>query len=220
MTTIRNTFEKELQGVKDNILRVGSEIEENMLKTVDALMRRDLNLARQIIHADEWVNEQHISITMSALSLIATQQPTARDLRLLASAMGISNELERIHDYVAGIGKINLMIDEDEIPGNLINSFPEMARDASSMLHRALGAFSRHDADTARLVVKDDKKVDKLYNNTYKKIINYLVDSPTAVDEMHRLDWVNHNLERAADRVGNICEWVVYMAEGVYAELN
>ena len=216
---VREHFEKNLRHLQDEILRMGSEVEENLNQVVDALLKRDINKSQQIIQADKWVNELQLSLTMDSLTLIATQQPTAKDLRLIVAVMSIANELERIHDYVKGIGKINRLIGDDSIPDGLLDEFPLMANKASYMLHRALDAFIDRDDELARAVIASDDEVDKLFKKNLKKMTEAFSQNLAGFEELNRISWANHNLERVADRVCNICEWALYNAVGTFEEL-
>jgi len=215
---VREHFEKDLRHLQNEVLRMGSEVEENLVEVVDALIKRDLDRSKQIIEADRWINELQISLTMESLTLIATQQPAASDLRLLASVMNISNELERIHDYVKGIGKISLMINDEPIAKGFTDNFPMMAETGKSMLHRSLAAFTGRDVTLAQAIIADDDKVDALFYEALKNMAEAFSQNLANFEEVNRLGWVNHNLERAADRVCNICEWAVYTATGKFEE--
>lgn len=216
----RQLLDRELQRLQDEILQLGSMVEENLIEAVEVLRRRDMLRSYRLIEADKWVNEKRVNIGMEALTVIATQQPMAGDMRLIAAILEIAGELERIHDYAKGIAKINLMIGEDEVPHSLLYVMPQMAENTRRMLHRALDAFSQRDAELARRIPEADDDVDALYNLTYRQLINYVMAKPTAIEHANRLEWVAHNLERSADRVTNICEWVVYMVTGNYTELD
>jgi len=215
---VREHFEKDLRHLQNEVLRMGSEVEENLVEVVDALIKRDLDRSKQIIEADRWINELQISLTMESLTLIATQQPAASDLRLLASVMNISNELERIHDYVKGIGNISLMINDEPIAKSFTDNFPMMAETGKSMLHRSLAAFTGRDVTLAQAIIADDDKVDALFYEALKNMTEAFSQNLANFEEVNRLGWVNHNLERAADRVCNICEWAVYTATGKFEE--
>ncbi len=217
---IRNNFERELQHLQDEVLRLASEVEENLTRATDALRRRDFVRSQQLIEADRWVNERRITIVMDCLTLIATQQPAAGDLRRLAATLEIVGELERIHDYVKGISKISLMINDQMVPTAVLQTLPQMAEKACTMLHNAMNAFAYRDAALARTIPQADHEVDTLYNQYYRDILNYVVNNPTAMEHASYLEWAVHNLERTADRAINICEWVVYMITGSYAELD
>lgn len=220
---MRRTFDRELQSLEERVLALGSEVEENLGKVVGALVERNDGVARQMVTADRWINERRIAIGQEALRLIATQQPMARDMRLIAAVMEIVGELERIHDYVKGIGKISLHLGQSPVLPSLASHMPEMAAITADMLHRALDAFARRDADLARAIPHDDDQVDALFNQLYGDIISYVsaaAADPGIVNRANQMEWALHNLERSADRVINICEWVVYMVTGVYAEMD
>lgn len=217
---IREHFVKDLDKLRDQIIRMGSEAEDNLETAVAALMKRNMVVSQQIIEADKWFNEIQLRITMDSLKLIATQQPAASDLRFIASVMGIANELERIHDYIKGIGKVSLLIDEDPIPEGVLAQFPLMAEKTKGMLNRAIHAFTMRDLEAARKIPRLDDEVDELYNIIYRNLAEFIMEHPKEIDDMHRLDWANHNLERLADRVSNICEWIVYMITGDFSEFN
>lgn len=217
---LRETFAHDLRKLQDEVLRVGSEVEQNLMGVIDAFLRRDQFKAKHYIQADEWVNEMRIDIGMRSLRLIATQQPAAGDMRLLAATIEIIGELERIHDYIKGIGKISLMIGVNPIPTPLVEMMPEMAKETQLMLHDALAAFSKNDEYLAKAIPLRDDVVDKLYMKSYTAMIGYVTKQPEEIETANRIEWAAHNLERAADRVINICEWVVYMANGVFQEMD
>jgi phosphate transport system protein len=219
---IRESFDRELQALEDDILEVGSLVQENLVKVTAALTQRDFEQSRTLVKEDKWVNKRRITIGMEAFSLIARQQPMAGDMRLIAAVLEIIGELERIHDYVKGIGNINIMIGEEEIPANLVELLPEMAELTQAMLRDALEAFTVRNSQLALSVAKRDDAVDKLYNKTYKRVMRYMNsnESEASYEMAHRVEWAAHNLERAADRVTNICEWIVYLVTGRYKEVQ
>ncbi|MFO3795891.1 MAG: phosphate signaling complex PhoU family protein, partial [Anaerolineales bacterium] len=143
---LRKTFEQELQHVKDELLVLGSIVEEATLKSVEALKKRDLKAAREILEADRNINARRYAIEESVVVLIATQQPMAHDLRLLASILEIVGELERMGDYAKGIAVINLRMGEEPLLKPLID-IPRMAQKGVDMLHRALTAFINEDVE-------------------------------------------------------------------------
>lgn len=217
---LRIVLDKELQHLTDEIFRMGSEVEENLYQTVDALERRDSHLAQQLIEADRWVNALRIQIGVDALTLIATQQPMASDMRRIATIIEIAGELERIHDYVKGIAKINLMIDGRTNVRPLISHLPQMVSITQEMLRQALDALARRDIALAVAIPERDAEVDALYRDNYKLIIDFITHNPASFEYAHRLEWATHNIERAADRIINICEWIAYMISGEFEELD
>lgn len=216
---LRTSFERELQRLQDRTLALGSEVESNIVEVVDILRRRDTIAAQRLIAADQDINRKRIDIMNDALVLIATQQPMAGDMRLIASILEISGELERINDYVKGIARISLMIAPEPMP-EAMAVMPVMAEKTRYMLHRAMDATSQRDPELARLIPLDDDAVDELFNQIYRELVTHVRKDTKSIEQANHLEWAAHNLERAADRVTNICEWVVYMTTGKYVEMD
>lgn len=216
---VRESFDKELQRLLDEVLTLGSKVEDALTGAVKTLREKDFEAARKLIAQDRAINETRYKIESDALTLIATQQPMAGDLRMIAAVLDLSSELERIGDYAKGIAKINLMIGEEPLMKPLID-LPVMASKASDMLDQALMAFAQQDAEMARDIPPRDDEVDDLYDQIYRELISLIMAEPSRIEQANYLLWAAHNLERAADRVTNICERVVFTATGVLTELN
>jgi phosphate transport system protein len=219
MSRPRETFEQELQRIQDEVLVLGSMVEKAITESVESLKRRDPEAARRLIIEDRMLNEKRFAIEDDILVLIATQQPMAVDLRILAAALEITTELERIGDYAKGIAKINLMMGEEPLLKPLID-IPRMAEKARDMLHQALEAFVQRDVDLARAIPNEDDEVDALYNQVYRELLTFIMNDPSTIDQATYLLWTAHNLERAADRVINICERVVFTVTGKMMEMD
>jgi phosphate transport system protein len=215
----RELFDQELQRLQEEVLALGSMVEEALLKSVDTLKKRDFAGSEAIIADDRRINEKRFAIEAEALTLIATQQPMAGDMRLLAAILEIITELERIGDYAKGIARINLLIGEQPLVKPLID-LPVMAEKARYMLRGALDAFVQRDVKRARSIPAMDTDVDQLYNQVYRELITYIMEDPRIIEQANYLLWVAHNLERAADRAINLCERVVFAVTGEMDELN
>jgi len=215
----RETFDRDLERLQEEVLVLGSLVENALTNSVDALKRRDLEASRLLIAGDRVINQKRFELENDALILIATQQPMARDLRVLAAVLEITTELERIGDYAKGIARINIMIGDEPFIKPLID-IPLMAQRARAMLHQALQAFVTQDVELARAIPPLDDEVDALYDQVYRELMTYVVASPKCIDQANYLLWVAHNLERAADRVTNICERVVFTVTGEMAEMD
>jgi phosphate transport system protein len=216
----RETFERQMQMILDQVLVLGSMVEHAVLDSLDSLKRRDLAAARRIYESDLQINEKRYSIESGCITLIATQQPMARDVRFLAAILEIITELERIGDYAKGICKITQVISKEEIDPVLINELQQMANFGLDMLRRALDAFVAGDATVAREIPMEDVKVDQLYNQVYHKLMKQMTVDITTIDRANHIMWAAHNLERMADRVTNICERIIYVATGEMKELD
>lgn len=215
----RQTLDREIDRLKADILALGSMVEEALLRSVNYLKARDLDGSRRLIAEDERINAKRFAIEADALAVIATQSPMARDLRVLAAVLEIATELERTGDYAKGISKINLLIGDRELIKPLAD-IPLMLDKALDMLRRALQAFVDENTEIARALPAEDDQVDALYNRVYQDLIRSIMDDPTTLDQATLLMWAAHNLERAADRVTNICERIVFSVTGEMKELD
>ena len=216
----RETLDRKIQHLRDEIILLDSMVEEAVIQSVEALKKQDVNLAKQVYTGDTQVNAKRFEIENEVIITIATAQPImAGDLRLLASILDVAGELERMGDYAKGIAHIGVMIGKQPLVKPLID-VPLMAELCVSMLHRAVGAFIEIDADTARNIPPEDDQVDYLYNQVYRELVTLMSNNPDAIDPGNYLLWVAHNLERVADRVTNICERTIYIATGKLEELS
>jgi phosphate transport system protein len=215
----RTAFERELQRLQDEVLVLGSMVENALIQAVDGLRKRDFQAARRLIAADRHINEKRFDIEGAALVLLATQQPMAGDLRTIAAVLEIATELERIGDYAKGIARINMMIGDQPLLKPLLD-IPLMAEKARYMLHRSLDAFVQRDVELARAIPTEDDEVDALYNQVYRELLTLIMSDPRRIDQANYLLWVAHNLERAADRATNICERVIFTVTGELTEIG
>lgn len=215
----RETFEAEIQRVKDDVLVLGSMVEQALLDSVEALKKRDIKAAERVFVEDKAINKKRFEIESQLMILIATQQPMARDLRLLASTLEIVSELERMGDYAKGIANINIRMGDTPLLKPLID-VPRMAEKGVDMLHRALTAFVNSDVETAQALPVEDDEVDALYNQVYRELMTFVIQDPKTIERANWLLWVAHNLERFADRVTNICERTIFIVTGNMGEIK
>ena len=216
---LRKTFENEIQHLKDEIILLGSMVEQSLLDAVEALKKRDVEASRKIVERDNKINEKRFQLENDVMIIIATQQPMAHDLRVLASILEVISELERMGDYAKGIGVINVRMGDEALLKPLVD-IPRMAEVGTSMLHRALAAFVNEDAETARGIPQEDDLVDELYNQVYRELMTFIMVDPKNIERANWLLWVAHNLERFADRVTNICERTIFIVTGELTEFS
>jgi len=209
----RQDFEQHLQKLQEELLVLGSMVEEAISRSTDALVTRNLALARQVIADDRIINKKRYDIEEMCIELIATQQPMARDLRIIIAVLNMIVDLERIGDHAEGNAKIAIMIG-DEPPLKPYIDVPRMAQKTNEMLRAALDAFVKRDADVARRVITEDDVVDNLYDQVFRELLTYMSQDPQTISRATRLIWVAHNLERSADRVTNICERTIFVITG------
>ena len=216
---LRETFQKELHTTKDEVLTMGSMVEKSLDRAVEALKKRNLTQAHQIIADDVKINEKRFGIENKCIQLIATQQPVATDLRFVVSILNIVTELERIGDYAEGIAKIVVMIG-DEPPLKPFIDIPRMCEITVEMIRGSLKSFIEGDEKLAMEVVSKDNVVDQLYDQVFRELLTFMMADPRTINRATRLIWVAHNIERAADRATNICERVIFTITGKMQEIG
>lgn len=215
----RQVFDQELRRLQDDMLALGHMVEEAMNAAIKALVARDLEAARQVMADDDAINERRFALEHDCLLLIATQQPMARDLRVVAAVLDITSNLERMADHAKGIGKITIMLGHEPLIKPLVD-IPVMAQKAVEMLRVALETFVQRDSVAARRLVARDDEIDAYYDQIYRELLSYMLADPRTINQATLLLWIAHNIERFADRVTNICERVVFTVTGEMKELD
>jgi len=216
---VRIGFNRDLRALQDELLVLGSMVEKAIQRALDGLRRRDLEVSRRVVADDALVNQERFQIEERCTQLMATQQPTARDLRTLISVLHIAVELERMGDYAAGIGRISLMMG-DEPPLKPLIDIPRMAEKASDMLRQSLDALVNRDVVKATRVCNDDDEVDSLCEQVNNELLLLMIQDPRNIQRATYLVWVAHDLERIADRATNIAERVIFLVTGKMTEIN
>jgi len=210
---LRSTFSQEMQAVKDDTLLLGSMVEDAVMKSAEALRDNNLERSRLVIANDEYINRKRFDIETAIVTLMATQQPIARDLRTLAASLDICTELERMGDYAKGIASINLRSGGLSMPV-ILREIYTMAEKSVDMIHHAMTTFADEDMQTAQAVILDDDIIDECYTKLYYDAVNSVVGNPRNIERANYIIWVAHNLERLGDRATNICERVIYLVTG------
>jgi len=215
----RGTLDTKIRELNDSIIELASIVEQAILSSVTVLEDRDLTAAKALYEGDTLINEKRHEIERRALITVATQQPMATDLRRLSSIIDIAGELERIGDYAKGIARIAMRLG-DQAPLRKLVHIPKMAAITADMLHRAIGAFVTLDEAAGLSIPREDDQVDVLYNLVYQDLLELMFKDRDSIDRATFYLWVAHNLERAADRVTNICERTVFTISGELIEFD
>lgn len=215
----RVNFDRQLGIIKEEVLVLGSMVEEATQASVDALAHWNVEVARRVISDDKHINEKRYAIENALIILMSTQSPMARDLRLMAALLEVTVELERMGDYAKGIAKVTLKMG-DRPDSTVMNDLFNMAALSIRMLRRSLEAFMAQDSSMARQLPREDEQIDMLYNQVYLRLVSTMIANPAFIDPASHLLWAAHNLERMADRVTNICERTVFISTGELLELD
>jgi phosphate transport system protein len=206
-------FHDELSELKSKLLTMSAEAQAALGTALESLLKRDAALAAQVIAGDRAIDQLELDIEESIVDLFATQQPMARDLRLLLAVMKIANDLERVGDHAVNIAQSS----ERLIQTRLVAPEPElveMARQARAMLSGALDAFVRGDAALGREICRRDDSVDALHHSVFRILLTHMMEDPHTIGAAMDLFLVSRNLERVADLATNIAEDVVFLVEG------
>jgi phosphate transport system protein len=206
-------FHDELADLKAKLLTLSGEAEAALSAAVQALLERDAAKAARVIAGDGAVNDLENEVEDAVVQLLATQQPMARDLRLLMAALKIANDLERVGDHAVNIAQSV----ERLIAFRPITPEPElveMARQAGTMLADAMEAFVRGDAAAGRAICRRDDQVDALHRSMFRILLTHMAEDPRLIGVAIELLLVSRNLERVADLATNIAEDVVFLVEG------
>ncbi|MCC6650217.1 MAG: phosphate signaling complex protein PhoU [Candidatus Eisenbacteria bacterium] len=198
--------------LNDQLLLMSGRVESIIRKAVEALQRRDTSLAEEVFRDDRVIDRMEMDIEERCIELLALQQPLARDLRLITSALKISNDLERVGDHavnIAGCAKTLVSLP----PMRPATDLPELAEKAIGMLREALDAFVRRDADEARALVRRDDEVDALNRQLFAELLARMINDPAVIEASMALVLVGRNLERIGDLATNVAEEVVFIAE-------
>lgn len=226
--TTRVDFNRSLRQLQEELLMLGSLVEQAITRAVDALKNRDLQASRQVIEDDDVIDRNRFHLEEQCIYLIATQQPMATDLRTIMTVTHVAVELERMGDYAEGIAKIALAMGE-EPPLKPLIDIPRMAERSTDMLRRSLDALTHavhgdQDDETikqsALQVCADDDEVDALCEQVYRELLTYMMSDPSTIQRGTYLLWVAHDLERIADRATNIAERVIFLVTGELTEIN
>lgn len=219
--TIRHRFEMQLNELREDVLKMGSMVEEELRMAMDALEALDTARAKEVFAFDNTINATRFSIEEKCFALIVTQQPAARDLRFVVTVMNIIVDLERMGDQAKGIAKvIPHMVQSSDIPRPV--EMKEMGRLVAKMLNQAMTAYAHDNIDLAQAVASQDDEVDALYNKIFTQIMAHMasLDSPAQVEASYEVLRAARELERFGDLATNIAERVIYMVTGKLQEIN
>ena len=213
MSVVRQGFDHELEALRRELLQMGDVVQRAINNAVEALAKQDVELAKKVIEGDDEIDRLQIEIEDRCMSLIARQQPVARDLRILGTALKITTDLERIGDHAAGIAKIAKKIGHKPLIKPLVD-IPRMALIAQHMLKDTLQAYLHLDVHLAEQVCRDDKMVDKLYRQVFRELLTFMMEDAKKISQGTQLIFVARYLERIADHSTNVSEWVIYLVTG------
>ncbi len=216
---IRQKFLEDLDTIHQEVLKMGTLVEEAIRKSIQALKNRDSALATKVVEDDTAINDIELSIQDKCIVLIATEQPVARDLRGLITILKITSQLERMGDHAVHIAKNALKLAGQTYMKQLID-IPRMGECAIRMLHEVLTAFMNNDQQKAIEVAGMDDEIDDLNDQVMRECLTYMMQDPAYIPQATAFLFVSRFLERLGDHVTNISEWICYNITAEHKELN
>lgn len=213
MRHTNQTYDSELQQLRNIVVQMGRLAEDQLAQAVEALANRDPGHAEKVIEMDKKIDLLEVEADVLVIEVIARRSPVADDLRDIISALKITTMLERIGDFSKNIAKRVKVISQSK-PIAISAAIPRIAREAQTMIREVLDAFIERDADKAMAVWQSDDKVDALYNSMFRELLTYMVESPNTITAGTHFLFIIKNIERVGDQTTNIAEVVYYAAKG------
>lgn len=211
---ISRQFNEELEDVRNKVLAMGGLVEEQITNAIAALANADIELAESVITHDYQVNALEVAIDEECTQILARRQPTAFDLRLVIAVIKTITDLERIGDQAERVARMAIHLSEMERPKNQYSELQHLGDQVRNILHEALDAFARMDAEAAVSVARQDLKVDREYDGIMRQMITHMMEDPRNVKRTLDVMWSARALERIGDHARNICEYIIYLVKG------
>lgn len=216
---MRNRFDRQLSTLNDELIEMGSMIEKSIETAIKALVNQDVDLARHAIEADEEIDRQERIIEDLCLKLLLQQQPVAKDLRLISSALKMITDMERIGDHASDISEITIAL-ADQPYIKKLEHIQQMAKETMIMLVGSIEAFVDKDLEKANEVIKRDDVVDDLFDKVKKELIQMIHENADKGEQAADLLMVAKYMERIGDHATNISEWVIFSITGEHKSIN
>jgi phosphate transport system protein len=214
---IIKSYDEELDRLNKIIVEMGGQAESQLAAAMDAVVRRDSDLAAQVIESDAKVDQLERDLDNLAIRLLALRQPMARDLREIVVALKIGSDLERICDYAANVAKRSIALTQSP-PLQPVYALPRMARLALLLVKDVIDAFVERDADRAIAVWMRDEELDEMYASLFREFLTYMMEDPRIIGACTHLLFMAKNIERIGDHATNIAEYVYFLVHGTPLE--
>jgi phosphate transport system protein len=216
---IRGGFNRELAQLQGEILKMGTLVEELIYKATKSMLNKDYQLAEEVIATDDVVDDMALEIEQKCLSLIALQQPMAKDLRVIGAALRLIIDLERIADHAESLAKVTIRLKDQEYIKPLID-IPRMGDLTREMLNKSLKSYVEEDTALSWSLMENEKIIDALYKQIFRELLAFMMEDPRTIGQATELLLAAGHLERIADHTTNVAEMVIYLVDGKRVDLN
>lgn len=210
---LRKGLDENIEKLKNEMLLMGSKVEEAIDRSIKALKEQDVELAEEVMEEDDRIDEYELELEEMCTRLIATQQPVAKDLRTIIVISKLATDLERIGDHASNIANMVIRIGDEPLIKPLID-IPRMTDIVTRRLKKSLEAFVNLDVELAHKIAKEDEEVDVLDEQILRELLTFMMEDPKTIRQAMSLIFISRFLERIGDHATNICERVIYMATG------
>ncbi len=215
---IVTSFDDELKAIDTTLAEMGGMAEAQLAKAIDALVRRDSDLARQVIKEDKLIDDLEAALDHNAIRLIALRQPMAEDLRMVITALKTSANIERIGDYSKNIAKRAITLAQTEPVGDTVKTIKRMSILAQELVSSVLDAYVKRDIRAADDVRRRDAEVDRIHTGLFREMLTHMIETPHNITACTHLLFIAKNIERIGDHATNIAEYVHFMVSGQMPE--
>jgi phosphate transport system protein len=202
---MRKGFHEQLKDLENEMIKMGSRVEEAIYKSIKALKDQDLDLAEKVMEEDDEIDDYEIELEEKSTKLIALQQPVAKDLRKIIVISKLATDLERIGDHASNIAKMARQIGDEPLIKPLID-IPRMTDIVMRRLRESLASFVNLDVDKAKKIAREDEEVDILDEQILRELITFMIEDPSKIQQATSLMFVSRFLERIGDHSTNVCE--------------
>ena len=207
-------FNEELSQLDNLLAEMGGLCEAQLSKAMEAMVKRDVDLASAVIEGDRRIDELEKEVDSLAINLIALRQPMAADLRMIIASLKVANNLERVGDYAKNIGKRTIALSKSPVISNTANSIQRMSTMVEGMIKNALDALINRDSQRAKDVRISDQEVDQMHSSLFKELLTFMAEDPESISTCTHLLFIAKNLERVGDHMTSVAEQIVFIVEG------
>jgi phosphate transport system protein len=211
---ISQRFNAELEEIRNRVMKMGGLVEKQINRGLKALLTSDSDVGEMVTSSDYEINALEVDIDEECMQILARRQPAASDLRLIMTIIKTITDLERIGDEAEKLGRYSVLLaDENTTPGHFVE-LGHLGEHVKRMLHDALDAFARLDAEAALRTIGDDELVNEEFDAISRQLITRMMEDPREIRNALRISWCARALERMGDHTKNICEYVVFLVHG------
>ena len=211
---ISQRYNHELEDIRSKVLKMGGLVEEQSVNALKSLLEYDKELAKQVAKSDDKINTMEVDIDEECTRVIARRQPAATDLRLIIAVVKVITDLERIGDEAVKIASYSKKLAKKPAVNGMHSELSHLTKLVLGILHDALDAFARLDADQAIRILEEDNEINRELDNLSRLLITYMMEDTRNIKSALRINWCARSIERIGAHSQNICEYVIYLVKG------